>query len=48
MIFQDLEKKGYLLIGVLDNGKICGLSVDDALMKKISGIRSDGNILPFR
>lgn len=41
------RKKGYLLIGVLDNGKICGLSVDDALMKKISGIRSDGNILPL-
>ena len=40
-------KKGYLLIGVSDNGKICGMNVDDALMKRISGIRSDGNILPL-
>lgn len=41
------RKKGYLLIGVKNNGKIDGLKVDDALMKKISGIRSDGNILPL-
>ena len=40
-------KKGYLLIGVHDNGKISGMKVDDALMKRISGIRSDGNILPL-
>lgn len=41
------RKKGYLLIGVKNNGEIDGLKVDDALMKKISGIRSDGNILPL-
>lgn len=41
------RKKGYLLIGVTDDGRISGLKVDDALMKKISGIRSDGNILPL-
>lgn len=41
------RKKGYLLIGVLDDGKISGMTVDDALMKKVSGIRSDGNILPL-
>lgn len=41
------RKKGYLLIGVRDNGEIDGLKVDDALMKKISSIRSDGNILPL-
>ena len=40
-------KKGYLLIGVYDDGKISGMEVDDALMKRISGIRSDGNILPL-
>lgn len=40
-------KKGYLFIGVLDNGSISGLKVDDTLMKKIAGIRSDGNILPL-
>lgn len=41
------RKKGYLLIGVRNDGEIGGLKVDDALMKKISGIRSDGNILPL-
>ena len=41
------RKKGYLLIGVRNNGQIDGLKVDDALQKKISGIRSDGNILPL-
>ena len=41
------RKKGYLLIGVRNNGDIDGLKVDDALMKKIAGIRSDGNILPL-
>ena len=41
------RKKGYLLIGVDDDGRISGLKVDDALMKKISAIRSDGNILPL-
>ncbi len=40
-------KKGYLLIGVKDNGEISGLKVDDDLMKRISSIRSDGNILPL-
>ena len=39
------RQKGYLLIGVDDSGKVSGLKVDDALMKRISGIRSDGNIL---
>lgn len=41
------RKKGYLLIGVHDDGRPCGLEVNDDLMKKISGIRSDGNILPL-
>ncbi len=41
------RQKGYLFIGVYDDGKISGLKVDDTLMKKISGIRSDGNILPL-
>lgn len=41
------RKSGYLIIGAEDNGRISGLKVDDALLKKISGIRSDGNILPL-
>lgn len=41
------RKNGYLIIGADDNGKIAGMKIDDALLKKISGIRSDGNILPL-
>ena len=41
------REKGYLLIGVTDDGKVSGLNVDDTLLKKISSIRSDGNILPL-
>lgn len=38
-------KKGYLLIGVYDNGQTNGMKVDDALTKRMSSIRSDDNIL---
>lgn len=41
------RKNGYLIIGAYDNGTIAGMKVDDALLKKIAGIRSDGNILPL-
>lgn len=41
------REKGYLILGVRDNGVLSGLRVDDALMKKIASIRSDGNILPL-
>ena len=41
------REKGYLILGVHNNGVLSGLRVDDALMKKIAGIRSDGNILPL-
>ena len=41
------KQNGYLFIGVDDNGSISGLKVDDALLKKIAAIRSDGNILPL-
>lgn len=41
------KKNGYLIIGAYDNGTLSGLKVDDALMKKIAAIRSDGNILPL-
>lgn len=41
------RQKGYLLIGVNDDGSRCGLHVDDAMLKKIAAIRSDGNILPL-
>lgn len=43
----DSRKKGYLLIGAHDDGRLSGLKVDDDLLKKIAAIRSDGNILPL-
>ena len=45
--FPDSRKKGYLLIGAYDDGRLSGLKVDDDLLKKIAAIRSDGNILPL-
>ena len=41
------RKKGYLILGAYDNGTLSGLKVDDALLKKIAAIRSEGNILPL-
>ena len=41
------RKNGYLIIGAYDDGTLSGLKVDDALMKKVAAIRSDGNILPL-
>jgi ATP-dependent DNA helicase RecG len=41
------KKPGYLFIGVDDEScKLSGLKVTDELLKNISAIRSDGNILP--
>lgn len=41
------RQKGYLILGANDDGSLSGLKVDDALLKRISSIRSDGNILPL-
>lgn len=43
----DSRKKGYLIIGAYDDGSLSGLKVDDHLLKTISSIRSNGNILPL-
>ncbi len=42
----DSRQNGYLLIGVNDNGTLSGLRITDALLKDVSGLRTDGNILP--
>ena len=39
-------KNGYLILGAKDDGSLSGLKVDDALMLKMTNIRTDGNILP--
>ena len=41
------RQKGYLIIAANDDGTLADLKFDDALMKKIAAIRSDGNILPL-
>ena len=41
------RKKGYLILGAYDNGRLSGLKVTDDLLKKIAAIRSNGNILPI-
>ena len=38
---------GVLFIGVSDDGKPTGLNVTDQLLRTLSDMRSDGNILPF-
>lgn len=40
------KQKGYLLIGVRDNGELAGLKADDRLLQNLGGFRADGNILP--
>ena len=45
--FPNHRQPGYLLIGVEDkSGKASGLSVSDALLRNLAGLRQDGEILP--
>ena len=37
---------GYLFIGAYDKGKLSGLKATDKLLKDLSSLRSEGNILP--
>lgn len=41
------QKPGVLFIGVNDNGTCANLTIDDKLLLTLSGMRDDGNILPF-
>lgn len=45
--YPNSGKNGYLLIGVNDNGQLSGLRITDKLNKEISGLRTDGKILPI-
>jgi len=44
--FPNSGMKGYLFIGVKDDGGLSGLKVTDQILKNLGGLRSDGNILP--
>ena len=41
------QKPGVLFIGVNDDGTCANISVTDELLRTLSDMRSDGNILPF-
>jgi len=41
------KKPGYLLVGVMNDGALSGLSVTDALLLNLAALRSDGNIQPL-
>ena len=43
----DHQVPGVLLIGVNDDGSCSGCRVDDNLLKNLTSMRSDGNIVPF-
>ena len=40
-------RPGILFIGIDDKGKCANLSIDDALLSQLGGLRSEGKILPF-
>lgn len=42
----DHRRPGVLLVGVNDNGAPAGLAITDELLRTLSDIRTDGNILP--
>ncbi len=41
------KKPGVIFVGVKDNGTCANLSITDELLRRLSGMRSDGNILPI-
>ena len=41
------NKPGYLFIGVNEDGSPCGIKATDKLLKDLSSLRMDGNILPI-
>ena len=41
------EECGFVFIGIKDDGSCANLTIDDGLLTKLGGLRSDGKILPF-
>jgi ATP-dependent DNA helicase RecG len=44
---SDYKKPGVLFVGINDNGICANLPITDELLRTLSDMRSDGNILPF-
>ena len=38
---------GFVFIGINDDGNCAGLTIDDGLLQRLGGLRSDGKMLPF-
>ena len=38
---------GVIFVGVEDDGRCAGLTVDDRLLRELAGMKDDGNILPL-
>lgn len=45
--FPNHQQPGVLFVGVNDNGSCANLPINDQLLLKLSGLRENGNILPF-
>ena len=43
---HDRRRPGVVFVGADDAGKPTGLTIDESLLNALSGMRSDGNILP--
>lgn len=43
----DRGTPGVIFIGVEDDGRCAGLSIDDRLLRALAGMKDDGNILPL-
>ena len=44
--FPNNKKSGYILLGVKDDGTVAGITIGDEELKKIGGLKSNGNVLP--
>ena len=45
--FPNHKQAGYLLIGVKNNAQLCGLTITDAILVNLAGLKSNGNIQPL-
>lgn len=44
--FPNHKKPGYILLGINDDGTVAGMRIGDEELKKIGGVKSNGNVLP--
>lgn len=44
--FPNNKKSGYILLGINDNGTVAGIAIGDEELKKIGGVKSNGDVLP--